>query len=90
MVIPSTETIDARKASPLINLITDLQGWPVLAHNGGFWNEADYSFEHLAGRLVGELYIGVVISAGVTVDNKNSSLRVLYVSALKNTFVFRG
>ena len=75
------DTIEARAATPLLKLLTDFGGWPVLGDNeGGFWKESEYDFESLLGRLIGTLAInGAIMSSGIaTIPFENT----LYVSSL--------
>ena len=78
------DTIEVRSAKPLLKLLKDFGGWPVLEDNeGGFWNESDYNFESLVGRLIGTLGInGNIMSSGVIIDESNTSMKIIYVSNL--------
>ncbi|XP_072047744.1 neprilysin-like [Amphiura filiformis] len=74
------ETIDERDDEPLRNLLHDLGGWPVLGDTkGGFWNETDYDFEALMGRLSGEYSNDVIVGSFVGVDDKDSTRYVLFI-----------
>lgn len=74
------EKIEERDATPYVNLLTSLGGWPVLGSNaGGNWSESAYVLEELMGRLSGEFNNDVIVSSWVSADDKNSERYILKV-----------
>ncbi|XP_033097891.1 neprilysin-1-like [Anneissia japonica] len=74
------ETIEAKDASPLIDLMEYLGGWPVLGTSpGGKWSSNGYKFETLWAKLTGELSEPYIISTFVNIDDKNSSRYILMI-----------
>ncbi|PIK43745.1 putative membrane metallo-endopeptidase-like 1 [Apostichopus japonicus] len=73
------ETIEAKDAQPLTELLTELGGWPVLGNQpGGDWREVDYNFEDLWSKMASyELFL--LVEGFVEVNEKNSMVRVLTV-----------
>ena len=76
-----TDTLETRDKQPLITILKELGGWPVLGDSeGGSWSEVNYNFENLAASLLIDYSSGVYFSFGVTTDDKNSSRNLLFVS----------
>ncbi len=71
--------MEERDKEPLVDVLKDLGGWPVLGDNeGGSWDEKGFDIESLLARL-GQFNMGVIFSTGVGPDDKNSERYVLYV-----------
>ncbi|XP_033097749.1 membrane metallo-endopeptidase-like 1 isoform X4 [Anneissia japonica] len=74
------DIIEEKDASPLIDLMEYLGGWPVLGPSpGGMWSSTGYKFEKLWAKLSGEFNNNHIISTYVDNDDKNSSRYILKI-----------
>ncbi|XP_072047613.1 endothelin-converting enzyme homolog [Amphiura filiformis] len=74
------DTIETRDKDPLVKLLQELGGWPVLGNNeGGNWTEDTFDLELLLATFAGEYNMGVIFSTGVGPDDKDSSRYVIYL-----------
>uniref|UniRef100_A0ABM0MQX2 LOW QUALITY PROTEIN: membrane metallo-endopeptidase-like 1-like n=1 Tax=Saccoglossus kowalevskii TaxID=10224 RepID=A0ABM0MQX2_SACKO len=71
-------TIETRASQPLVNLMSQLGGWPVLSNNpGGNWSEADFNLEDQLSTLRGSYSNSMIYYTYVSTDNKDSSKYIL-------------
>ncbi|XP_033642229.1 neprilysin-1-like isoform X1 [Asterias rubens] len=72
------DLINTKGASPLVDLLNTLGGWPALQTNpGGNWDSSTYDFEEFWAKLVGEYSVDAIFSLWVGTDDKNSSGYIL-------------
>ena len=76
-----TDTINAVGTTPLINILRNLGGWPVLGSNpGGDWVQDLFDFEKLWANLSSQYSTNAIISSGVQ-PNANYTAHILWVNA---------
>ncbi len=74
------DAINKLDAQPLIDILTDIGGWPVLGSKpGGNWQESSYDFISLKTRIARKFGGGGILSVGINTDDKNTSRNVLMV-----------
>ncbi|XP_022110747.1 endothelin-converting enzyme homolog [Acanthaster planci] len=74
------DTINSLGATPLINVLDSVHGWPVLGSKpGGNWLESSYHFERLWATLSSQFGINAIISTGVHTNIRNSREHILKI-----------
>ncbi|XP_070560613.1 neprilysin-1-like isoform X2 [Ptychodera flava] len=72
------DTIEERGSQPLVDLMVNLGGWPVLGNNsGGNWDESTFDLEDQLALLRGEYGNSMIYYAYVGTDNKDSTRYIL-------------
>ncbi|XP_070560617.1 membrane metallo-endopeptidase-like 1 [Ptychodera flava] len=72
------DTIEERGSQPLVDLMENLGGWPVLGNNsGGNWDESVFDLEDQLALGRGEYGKSVIYQANVDIDNKDSTRYIL-------------
>ncbi|XP_070560616.1 membrane metallo-endopeptidase-like 1 [Ptychodera flava] len=72
------DTIEERGSQPLVDLMENLGGWPVLGNNsGGNWDESVFDLEDQLALVRGEYGKSVIYHADVDIDNKDSTRYIL-------------
>ncbi|XP_070559985.1 membrane metallo-endopeptidase-like 1 [Ptychodera flava] len=72
------DTIEERGSQPLIDLMVNLGGWPVLGNNsGGNWDESAFDLEDQLALLRGEYGKSVIYDASVGIDDDDSTKYIL-------------
>ncbi|XP_022109951.1 endothelin-converting enzyme homolog isoform X2 [Acanthaster planci] len=75
------DTINDLEATPLIDILDSLGGWPVLGSNpGGNWFQSSYLFEKLWATLSSQYDVKPIISTGVQINIENSREYILQVN----------
>ncbi|XP_070562164.1 neprilysin-like [Ptychodera flava] len=70
--------IEERGSKPLIDLMVNLGGWPVLGNNsGGNWNESAFDLEDQLALVRGEYGNSLIYHAYVGTDDKESTGYIL-------------
>lgn len=71
------KTLEKLGVAPLAKLLKAFGGMPLL--EGQNWTEAGYDWMTQTGRMYRELASSPIIGIGVTVDDKNASLKIVSV-----------
>ncbi|XP_070562109.1 membrane metallo-endopeptidase-like 1 [Ptychodera flava] len=72
------DTIEERGSQPLVDLMVNLGGWPVLGNNsGGNWDERAFDLEDQLALVCGEYGQSVIYNTLIDIDNKDSTKYIL-------------
>ncbi|XP_070562167.1 membrane metallo-endopeptidase-like 1 [Ptychodera flava] len=84
------DTIEERGSQPLVDLMVNLGGWPVLGNNaGGNWDESAFDLEDQLALVSGEYGKHIIYSAGMFLDNKDSTRYILKLDQPALGLIFR-
>lgn len=83
-----SESIEERGTKPLLNILQKLGGWPAL--EGDKWDEGSFSWKESVYRFRDAGYsVDYFIDFSVSVDLKNSTVRVIDVSTYIDIYHLR-